>query len=348
MSHKDYTYKKESQNGIKWYCGKISRDKRIFLNPSEQMLLEDGWHKHYIEPPVLYSGDEDNIQEGILERVLSNFPNLDGLIFPVTNGIIYHYTTWEVMFKGILNENNCDSNGNRCLVLRAYSVNYMNDTSEGLLLPISVANRELEVIEERYGNESMQNPLLKRRYDIWKKGAEQHKQKQFSISFSHNKDSLPMWNYYGFNGKGICLGFDVKTLWNQGYEIYDCIYDANKTQKLAVLFYDNIGNNQNFLNILAKDSHFEYEKECRIPIVSIYNGKYVKTDRDIFYPIKFDLKGGYIVPYVEMYLPLSSIKEIVIGPTNNIGRAEDSLKGWLSSINMKNVKVKNSNAPLAK
>lgn len=217
---KDYTYKKETANGTEWYHGVIHTREKTILSPPEEKIIEDGWQKHNIESPVLYLGEDNNIQDVVLNQIQSSHPKLKDLICPVTDGIIYHYTTWEVLFNGVLNVNNHDSNGNSCLILRAYSVNYMNDRSEGLLLPLGVANREREVIQERYGRDTIQNPLLQHRYDIWQRGAEQHKQKRFSISFSHENDSLPMWNYYGFNGKGICLGFDVKAIWNQGYETY--------------------------------------------------------------------------------------------------------------------------------
>lgn len=337
----NYTYRKETSNGTEWYRGMITRENRNIYNPPEQLILESGWNKHLIEPPELYYGEDNNSQAVILERLFSNFPKLEGLICPVVDGIVYHYTTWEVLFKGILNESNLDARGNRCLVLRAYSVNYMNDSSEGLLLPIGIADHEREFIHS-FGKEISQF-----RYNIWQRGAEQRKQKRFSISFSHENDSLPMWNYYGFNGKGICLGFDVKAICDQGHEIYDCIYDVSNIYKLANVAYENRAKYPGFLSLLAKDIHFEYERECRISIDSIYPGNYIKTDRDIFYPIKYDLKGGYIVPYVDIFLPLSSIKEIVIGPTNNIVRAEDSLRGWLSSIDLRNIRIKTSNAPLA-
>lgn len=343
----NYTYKKESDLGTEWYRGVIKTESKTIINPSEEQLLENGWKKYIIAAPTLYSGDDDKTPEKCIERICSDFPELKGLVCPVTTGTIYHYTTWSVLFQGILKKENKDSNNERCVVLRAYSINYMNDDSEGLLFAQGVAESEKEAIQERYPEE-VNHPFLKRRYRMWEKNAKGYRQKRFSISFSHENDSLPMWNYYGFEGKGICIGFDVKDIWNQGFEIYDCIYDARQIKTLAQFAYKNIDRYPGFLNVLPKDSHFEYEKECRISLNTSFPKNYVKNERDIFYPVEYGLKNGYIVPYVDFYLPLSSIKEIIIGPTLNINRAQDSLHGWLNSIGLKNIEVKVSSTPLAR
>lgn len=344
----NYTYKKESDHGTKWYSGVIQTANATMINPSEEVLLSEGWKKHPICPPALYSGSDEIKPEVFIAQLYSTFPDLRHILFPVIDGTIFHYTTWSVLFQGILNEKNQDSNGERCVVLRAYSVNYMNDDSEGLLFAQGIADSERESVQEHYPQEKLDNPLLLRRYKMWGENAKSFRQNRFSISFSHESDSLPMWNYYGYEGKGICIGFDVKEIWNQGFCIFDCIYDAQQIQSLAQFAYKNIDKYPRFIDVLPKDGHFEYEKECRISLNTIIPRNYVKNERDIFYPVKYGLKNGYIVPYIDLFLPLSSINEIVIGPTLNLQRAQDSLHGWLNSLDLKNIKVKSSRAPLAR
>ena len=173
----------------------------------------------------------------------------------------------------------------------------------------------------------------------------------FSVSFSEESDSLPMWNCYGHEGHGLAIGFEAADIINQGYDLIKCIYDENEIEKIAQYIYDScywVSEPQPQtipLSIISKDSHFEYEKECRIPLRQHY-GQCCITKRNQFYPVKYDIKSGVISPYVDVFLPINAIKEIWIGPTNNIALAEDSLKGWLDSIGLKGIKIYKSSAPL--
>ena len=58
-----------------------------------------------------------------------------------------------------------------------------------------------------------------------------------------------------------------------------------------------------------------------------------------------DIMRGIISPFVDVFLPIKAIREIWIGPTNDIDLAEDSLRGWLTSIGMSWVKIVKSSAP---
>ena len=352
-------YYKDTPDGRIWYSGSIIKDGRWVSHPTKEMLDSEGWMPFESGPPSLYSGNDPLFEDINLKRLFKMHPDCKDILKVNTPGIIYHYTTWDVLFKGILSSDNIN---NGRAVLRAYSVKYMNDALEGLLIPKELSKAEDKSIE---GKESeivtkeglkvrcpaTENPLIKRRKEMEEYNANKALQKLFSVSFSKESDSLPMWNYYGHEGHGLSIGFDTHYIVNQGYDLVECVYDKKAIETLARCIKDScdaITEPQPLtiaLSIVSKDSHFEYEKECRIPLQEHYEHCCI-TKRNQFHPIKYDLKKGVISPFVEVYLPVEAIKEIWIGPTNDIDLAEDSLKGWMESIGMSWVKINKSSAPL--
>lgn len=235
----------------------------------------------------------------------------------------------------------------------------MNDISEGLIIPRGASDFEERKVAEKYyqiietnEGEKIKVPatISALRKNLIERIAHQARQHLFSVSFSKVSDSLPMWNNYGHNEHGLSIGFDAKAIVNQGYDLVECIYDYELSNKLAGYIYDSIhdapeATSQTIeLDIIAKDSHFEYEKECRIPLREHY-GNFCITKREQFYPIRYDIKRGMISPFVDIYVPLDAIREIWIGPTNEPNLAKDSLQSWLESIGMNWIKIEESSAP---
>ena len=349
-------YYKDTPQGRIFYSGVIKVGKQQILNPKEEMIIKDGWIEFIPDPPSLCNNN-DSIPEDIwLKHLFKKYPDSKNIVKLINNGIVYHYTTWDTIFRGILSSENLN---NKRAVLRAYSVNYMNDISEGLIIPRGqstfeerkLAENYYQIVETKEG-EKIKVPATMStfRKNLFERSAHQAKQNLFSVSFSKVSDSLPMWNNYGHNGHGLSIGFDAETIVNQGYDLVECIYDNELSEKLAGYIYDSIHDapertHQTIeLNTIAKNSHFEYEKECRIPLREYY-GNCCITKRGQFYPIKYDIKRGIISPYVDIFVPLKAIQEIWIGPTNDSNLAEDSLISWLESIGMNWIKIKKSSAP---
>lgn len=326
---------------------------------SKEILEREGWTPFEPQAPKLYIGNDPIPEDVKLKKLFEKRPECKDIVKTISTGIVYHYSTWDVLFKGILSVDNIN---NGCAVLRAYSVNYMNDALEGLIIPRGISRAEdksfsgmkssIKLVD---GSEvqckATESSLYKRRKMLEELNAIQAKQNLFSVSFSKVSDSIPMWNYYGHNGCGLAIGFDANHIVNQGYDLIECIYDKELSNILSEYIYNScysISEPEPIsvdLSIISKDPHFEYEKECRLPLRKHY-GNYCITKRNQFHAIKYDIKRGVISPYVEVLLPIKAIREIWIGPTNDIYLAEDSLKGWLGSIGMSWVKILKSSAPI--
>ena len=357
---KKIQYYKDSPEGKIWFSGSFwLKNGDLMTTSSPQILEREGWIPFEPDSPSLYMGDEPLSEDVKLKKLFDKHPESKEIVKLINTGLVYHYSTWDVLFRGILSSENVN---NGRAVLRAYSVNYMNDSSEGLNIPSGLSkseDRNIEgkesIIVTKDGKEvlcpAIEHPLYKRRKQMEEINARQNKQKLFSVSFSKVSDSVPMWNYYGHDGHGLSIGFDAHQIVNQGYDIIECIYNKTVSEQLAEYMYDSCYYMTELepititLDIISKDPHFEYEKECRIPLRQHY-GDYCITKRNQFHSIKYDIKRGVISPFVEVYVPLEAIKEIWIGPTNDIDLAEDSLRGWLKSIGMSWVKIKKSSAPL--
>ena len=349
-------YYKDTPQGRIFYRGFINVGEQQILNPKEEMIIKDGWKEFVPDPPSLYNNNDPILEDIRLKHLFEKYPDSKNIVKLINNGLVYHYTTWDTLFKGILSSENLNY---RRAVLRAYSVNYMNDVSEGLIIPRGSSDFVERQLAENYDpiietNEGEKKEVPIRwsalRKNIFERTAHQNKQHLFSVSFSKVPDSLPMWNNYGHNGHGLSIGFDAKAIVNQGYDLVECIYDNELSNKLAGYIFDSIhdapeNTHQTIeLNTIAKDSHFEYEKECRISLREHY-GHCCITKRNQFFPIKYDIKRGVISPFVDIFIPLDAIREIWIGPTNELNLAKDSLDSWLRSIDMIWIKIKESSAP---
>ena len=111
------------------------------------MLNEDGWIKFVPPPPSLYNDNDPIPEDTRLKHLFEKYPDSKNIVRLINEGLVYHYTTWETLFKGILSSENLN---NKKAVLRAYSVNYMNDVSEGLIIPRGLSDFEERKIAENY------------------------------------------------------------------------------------------------------------------------------------------------------------------------------------------------------
>ena len=176
------------------------------------------------------------------------------------------------------------------------------------------------------------------------------KDDSFIISLSQNVDYLPMWSMYGMNGSGVMIGFARPLLEETEQTLLSRIIYLTEKEKeqlrkikedLSALEKEDereIFILKRFLHssisLDTKEASYEYEQEARIHI----NNKSKEN-------IKYRLKDNLIVPYVEQYYPKSALKEIWIGPTNDMNRATYSLRKYLDHMRFNEVEIKQSQVP---
>ena len=167
-----------------------------------------------------------------------------------------------------------------------------------------------------------------------------------SISFSKEKDYLPMWSMYGAQGTGIMLEFDVSELLKiYGVRLMPCVYyDTEYFESVCKRFFglefgdefEYMSNDKKTLAIAIltimfvgtlKNSAFKYENEVRI--VGIGTPYYDSKRRE-----QFRVKNGVLVPYIKEYLPKSCLKSVWLGPTADKDLSLDALRSYLDSCNI--------------
>jgi len=250
------------------------------------------------------------------------------------NDVLYHYTNIEALYNGILVKE--PKSEEECISLFATDYRYLNDKNE--------IQYGLSALEEIYCD----------RYRLSLSSNSGNKiGTNYIISFSEEKDSIPMWSTYGKKGDGIALGFDFEILNDKTNSIQKCLYSNKDIKKqllqtLAFVDYQiNLGfginqtvrkyimlNIAQYLKSMIKHSGYEYEKEFRLVI---------KNTKD--YVTKYRYSNNLIIPYVVKYLPKAALKKIIIGPNLNTERTRVSLKEYLDSKGFEDVIIESSNVP---
>lgn len=285
--------------------------------------------------------------------------------------MVYHYTTINVL-NDIIN-NYRESEDKNHFVLWASSAYAMNDSSE-MLYGWEVTSRSFLQYEES-NNVSPKRSLsvfMKQIIDsdvanVFYQHFYREELTPFVLSFSENRDNLPMWSMYGEKGMGVCLCFDKERL-----SVVDEQFIAMPL--LNVLYVNQSDNNENASKILGevianqyidylgkkrttfrdkvlaispalaiisayiKDFTFKYENEMRIPIraVDIHKSVHFRTST-----------YGNIIPFIKVPIPIKSLKEIIIGPcvqSDSIKRGlllDMSISGLKIPISVSNIPYRN-------
>lgn len=170
----------------------------------------------------------------------------------------------------------------------------------------------------------------------------------FVISFSCHEDYLPMWSTYGDNGKGIAIGLDIQSFFtkmtlddgtilldftrNNENELHSILVEYDKIsvnhplslvaknyisnylklipnteihdEDLLVLQVNAFDNITKLASAMIKNEAYRYEDESRLVT-------YAQSIRDVKFKVSSTKK---ILPYIEIRIPTSKLKKIVIGP----------------------------------
>lgn len=196
----------------------------------------------------------------------------------------------------------------------------------------------------------------------------------YILSFSHEGDSLPMWNMYGGNGHGINLCFrsaipHVKEgidffkptiddiVITDSLRTYDVSYGHFPDNKVSIfnkmykeltmgikglnkkeLFDKKITSIATFLVVfgaMIKDKAYEYESEAR----------FIERQQDLS-KVKFRTStNGHIIAYIEKGIPLTNLRSITIGPCSDYSTVRMFIKAELSKHLPDNIQIEKSSVP---
>lgn len=236
---------------------------------------------------------------------------------------LYHYTSIEAVLAIIKSlDNKYDEYNN--ITLRATHVSFLNDLTEGCLLPKALASCGIP-------KRTMSIVLCCPGYP-------------FILSFSELNDDLNMWRCYARDGKGVSLSFDTTSFCqNSEIRLEKCIYitpEALKDKILSRCDVEELRQTENTLPLGRflqdacnyKDSSFHAEKEWRI----------IKSG-----PIDdFRTREETIIPYAEIKVPKEALVSIVLGPKCVFDKNAFSLNRLLYKYGMGHVRIEQSAIPL--
>ena len=261
--------------------------------------------------------------------------------------MLHHYTTIEALFSII--EHMClesvfDENGLShdawYVTLRATHIGFLNDTTEGEILPSALARCGVD-------QKKLTHSLLTNG-------------KSYVLSFSRKYDDLNMWRSYSNDGTGVILSFNRTALTEHIQKLYchnkplcyamsveDCVYNT-EDELYSQIFYDEKlkkfqkdGNLLTLSKLLEKFLNYKHpcfldEAETRVTLIGPLLEKY-------------RIRNNMLVPYQEISFPLTTLECITIGPKQDVDRMQYSiynlLKIKLGEANIKHLKLAISELP---
>ena len=186
-----------------------------------------------------------------------------------------------------------------------------------------------------------------------------------------------MWNTYASNGNGVSLGFQIQLDINENrngksskrditayipdspfslkvsykdisnnivirrcaswfylqyYEVVKKCVDEREILNKQLDFIEKIGI---VLAALIKHPSYSYERESRY---------YCKESNERNIKFRPNTKG-YIIPYIEVGIPISLLKRIIVGPCRDMNYTEDIIRLRLKQIGLNKIKIEKSKIP---
>ena len=268
-------------------------------------------------------------------------------IKPVETPYVYHYTSLDSLFNGMLLEQ--PVNGMQ-ICLWASSVLCVNDTQE-VRIAFDFVRDHIVKIEEANDDVSMMTEMIADYY---------------VTSFSLLRDSLPMWHRYAKNATGISICFDVNVLRQSAKDsLMKCVY---LTPEVLDKIRSNIKDSKPvsctfgqfalvcFVLLVGLSKSKDRDKVVgRISafldfLMSLKNNDYVDENEVRLFVVEQNTNAKSrvreqkdIVEYVERFFPKEAIVEIMVGP-NNVDKEKTAflIKRYLDRIGMSHVKVTTS------
>jgi hypothetical protein len=99
-------YYKDTPQGRIFYGGAINIRNGSIINPSEDLLNKEGWIEFVPDPPSLYDNNDPIPEDIWLKHLFEKYPDSKNIVKLINKSLVYHYTTWDTLFKGILSSDN--------------------------------------------------------------------------------------------------------------------------------------------------------------------------------------------------------------------------------------------------
>jgi hypothetical protein len=267
---------------------------------------------------------------------------------------IYHYTRIESL-KSIIENSE----------LWASNSIFLNDKEEVFY----AYNRLKNTINEKYERQRFINMLneLKQKIDFIIN-------RMYIISFSTNKDSIPLWQEYSA-GDGYNIKFDIKGIIendtvsvidmneekiiiknviydkveyneeridefiNNYIKIYNRIKKSDLSSDKKKMLRNKLNYYFSFKSLLIKNKTYFVEEEFRIIVIIPDPTTKNKCE-------KFRIARNILVPYIRIKIKRDGfISEVSTGPRNNIDIGQLSIQRFLISNGIKRVKILKSKIP---
>ena len=167
----------------------------------------------------------------------------------------------------------------------------------------------------------------------------------YIVSFTKSEDDLNMWRLYANDGKGVSLLFDqdeMQVCAENLMGIMNVVYanEHSLRQKIEAAHneytekYANERLADDYREVPAFIKHESYESEQEIRLVKFacdgfaFDGKSGRiTDYDEEATnVKFRTRDDILIPYMEIMLPKTSLKEIIIGYNCDYESAKKSIE----------------------
>lgn len=156
-----------------------------------------------------------------------------------------------------------------------------------------------------------------------------------------------MWNMYGQNGTGICLGFDLNKLQvfleSQKMEpLHKIKYGIGEDTDDSLKIKEEMKSWKEYVKYVYEKSMRSIEEKhifddfstaigCYILLLNFipdnikhpaykYEDEYRLYCREFDHKVFFRDRNGLLLPYIEVKLPISALKIITIGPTADKNR----------------------------
>ena len=286
---------------------------------------------------------------------------------------VYHYTSADAFVSMV----NTGGGIHGELTFWASSVYYMNDTSEmsvlyGELIKIMPKIEEELNLSDNLLSGIQSTSLLNNRLTIG--GVVKDFfflcffRNVYVISFSDQRDTLPMWSMYGKNGNGLCLVFDMDKLnsfLDANHKMKDVVYSLDEGPVWDYLkeqykyYYEedtNIGDRWiGFITSVllelsgkVKNIKYDYEQEYRIidhvidmkdllKWKSYLNMLDSKPSERPAYISEADVRvrDGLMIPYKKFTFPLECLSKVIIGPSTNQKLQKEALGVLLKGTHLK-------------